>query len=160
MTHKGTALPTMWPAHVIICDLDGTLYDSRGRSHFAENKMWDEFHAASVDDPPNTDVLHMLYAIDHSGAEIIAITGRDEKFREITNTWLSKHLVPIDTLLMRPDLDFRHDTEVKIDLLEGWLARTNWNKDEIAFAMDDRDRMVDAWRKYGIPCWQVRAGAF
>ena len=150
----------MWPAYIIICDLDGTLYNTIGRKHFAENKQWDEFHAASPDDPPNLDVLHALHALDANGAEIIAITGRDEKYRGITTDWFNKNLVPIETLLMRPDLDHRHDTEVKIWLLYDWLIANSRSKSEIAFALEDRDRMVDTWRDYGIPCWQVRAGAF
>ena len=144
---------------IIICDLDGTLYNSSGRSHFAENKQWDEFHAASVDDPPNFDVLHALDTMGKS-REIIAITGRDEKYRSITIAWFQRYLVPIKTLLMRPNLDWRHDAVVKIELLESWLVENERNKSEIAFALEDRDRMVAAWRGYGIPCWQVRAGAF
>jgi FMN phosphatase YigB (HAD superfamily) len=145
---------------LIICDLDGTLYDSTQRSQLAQNGQWDLFHEASSQDPPNDDVLKALYALDNGENEIIAITGRNEKFRPITLKWFDKYHVPIETLLMRPDNDFRSDKELKIGLLEDWLDCIGRDKSELLFALEDRDKMVDAWREYGIPCWQVRVGAY
>lgn len=145
---------------IIICDLDGTLYDSSSRSHFAQAGLWDEFHEASFDDQPNEDVLRALYAFDNGENEIIAITGRNEKFREITLRWFDVHHVPIETLLMRPDGDYRSDKEVKTGLLNDWLNEEDRSELDILMALEDRDKMVDAWREFGIPCWQVRAGEY
>ena len=158
--NKSSQRPALGPAYIVICDLDGTLYNSAGRERLAEAKLWSAFHSASAADPPNMDVLNALHALAANEAEIIAITGRDEQFRGITIDWFTRNLVPIETVLMRPDLDWRPDKVVKIELLESWLLKNGRDKDEIAFALEDRDRMVAAWREYGIPCWQVRAGAF
>jgi hypothetical protein len=30
----------------------------------------------------------------------------------------------------------------------------------VIFVLDDRDKVVEAWRNYGLPCWQVRPGVW
>jgi phosphoserine phosphatase len=151
-----------YKSRLIICDLDGTLYNSEKRAHLAQQGLWDEFHAASSEDMPNEDVLAAIYCFDSVENTIIAITGRNEKFRGITEEWFNKHLVPIDTLLMRPDGDFRSDKEVKIGLFEQWNSTLldPFSKEDVLMALEDRDKMVDAWREYGVNCWQVRVGGY
>lgn len=145
---------------IVMCDLDGTLYKSVGRSELAQAGEWEEFHEASVLDDPNDDVLQLLYALDEWGVEIIAITGRNEKFRNITIGWFKKHFIPITNLLMRPDTNFKPDIEVKSGLLLDWLDEQGRSVEDILFALEDRDKMVDGWRGMGINCYQVRAGEY
>jgi hypothetical protein len=144
---------------IIIVDLDGTLYNSVGRSHLAKAGLWDDFHSQSVFDQPNYDVLELVQLLskDHT---MLGITGRNERFRNITNAWLTRWSVPLDDLLMRPDGNYHPDTEVKLSLLHRWLGKNNRTMREIWFAMEDRDKMVDAWRNANIPCYQVRAGEY
>lgn len=147
---------------MIIVDLDGTLYDSTQRSHHIEAKDWDAFHAASIDDPPNQDVIDLLIALDEYPGEVVfaAATGRNERYREITLQWLVNHKVPIDSLWMRGDDDYRPDLELKEDLINEALAFHNMEKDQIWFAIDDRDKVVDHFRSIGIPTYQVRMGTY
>ena len=144
---------------IVIVDLDGTLYNSRKRTHLAQAGLWDKFHSASSLDLPNHDVADLVKFLSEE-CVILAITGRNEKYRPTTITWLQRWGVPVDDLLMRPDGDFRGDVEVKIQLLTSWLSEEGRLKRDIWFALDDRDKVVDGWRNFGIPCYQVRAGEF
>jgi hypothetical protein len=149
----------------IIVDLDGTLYNSTARNHLAQAGQWDDFHRASSTDKPNHDILQLVNLLSlHEKTIILAVTGRDDRYRDITNSWINRNSAMIDFVLMRPEGDLRSDTVVKIELVKQWLedhgAGMDVKKEDIAFALEDRDKMVDAWRSWGIPCWQVRAGSY
>lgn len=144
---------------IVIVDLDGTLYNSVGRSHLAKAGLWDDFHSQSVFDQPNHDVLELVHLLSKENT-LLGITGRNEKFRNITNAWMHRWSVPLDDLLMRPDLNFNPDAEVKLSLLHRWLSKSDNTMSDIWFALEDRDKMVDAWRNARIPCYQVRPGEY
>ncbi len=149
----------------IIVDLDGTLYNSTARNHLAQSGQWDDFHRASSTDKPNYEVLQLVNLLSlHEKTIVLAVTGRDDRYRDITNSWINRNSAMIDFVLMRPEGDRRSDTVVKIELVSQWLedfgSRMGVEKQDIAFALEDRDKMVDAWRSWGIPCWQVRAGSY
>jgi hypothetical protein len=59
-------------------------------------------------------------------------------------------------ILMRPDGDKRHDTEVKPEMLNKFGVDLN----EIAFVLEDRNSMVAKWRELGLKCLQVADGDF
>ena len=59
-------------------------------------------------------------------------------------------------VLMRPDGDHRHDTDIKPELLE----KAGIDLDTIAFVMEDRNSMVKKWRDMGLICLQVAEGDF
>jgi hypothetical protein len=90
----------------------------------------------------------------------VAITGRNERYRPITVNWLLKHQVPIDTLWMRGDDDYRKDYILKQQLLDEALQYHGLTRDDVLISLDDRDQSVDGWRSNGINCWQVRAGGY
>lgn len=169
---------------IIIIDFDGTLCNDKHRDHLAKVGEWEEFHKLHMDDTPWEDVVELLKMC--SDEVVIAVTGRNEKWRTSTTAWLNKHhLAPyIDAILMRADDDFRPISEVKLSLLEEWFAEyakimgdnptgeeSGWCtagrgtlKDrlisKVKFVLDDRDKMVEAYREYGLPCWQVRPGGY
>ena len=106
---------------------------------------------------PNTPIVelyHTLYESQHY--EIILVSGRQERFRKVTETWLTFHKIPFDTLLMRGDTDFRHDCEIKQDILKSLQAQGK----EILFSVDDRQSVVDMWRANGITCLQCTNGDY
>ena len=57
---------------------------------------------------------------------------------------------------MRKDVDFRHDTIVKPELLE----KEGIKLEDIAFVLEDRNSMVAKWREMGLICLQVAEGDF
>lgn len=143
----------------IIFDIDGTLADLNGREDFLhqEKPDWKSFNENMDKDLPNTPVVALYRTLYKSKEyEMILVSGRQERFRKVTETWLAWHEIPFDTLLMRSDDDNRHDSEVKQDILRELQAQGK----EILFTVDDRQSVVDMWRANGITCLQCAKGDF
>jgi len=155
----------MYLVKVIVVDLDGTLCDSSHRDHFAQAKEWDQFHQAAKDDRPRSDVAFFLSVLCWWSVLdkilLVACTGRNERYRQTTLEWLIKHdLAVFDTILMRSDGDWRPDVEVKPAMLDKFLEDKSLFYDgrpDVAFILEDRDKVVEAWRNLGYCCWQVQA---
>lgn len=147
----------------IICDLDGTLANCEHRVHHVQSKPknWDAFYAGIKDDDYNYPVLNLLDKF--SGYEgwkykIIFCSGRPERCRGDTEWWLREvcQFGSEDyTLLMRKDGDFRQDYIVKQEILDQHI-----DKDRVLFVLDDRQQVVDMWRRNGLTCFQVAEGNF
>lgn len=147
--------------NVIIVDLDGTVCDHLHRVHLGQAGVWEEYHAACVDDEPNEDVATIIRMIlAFVKFDVIFLTGRNEKFRSVTIEWLRKHRLYSDTLLMRPDGNYERTEELKLKMLEEYFGNKEIAMERILFALDDTDRIVEAFRNYGLPCWQVRQGMY
>lgn len=153
----------------IVFDIDGTLSILCERLKYLDGdvKDWDNFYAHCGEDEINKPVCELLLNFltfnninfMHDCIpmyDIYYITGRRESTRSITKKWFREKLsiiVEDDRLLMRPDGDFRHDTEVKPELLEG----SNLHPYMI---FEDRGSMVEKWRQLGYTCLQVAEGNF
>ena len=87
---------------------------------------------------------------------VIVMSGRDESCRTETERWLNKHNIPFDFLFMRPEGDMRKDNIIKHELFNKYV-RDNY---DVKFVLDDRQQVVDMWRKMGITCLQVAEGDF
>lgn len=149
---------------IIVVDLDGTVCDTAHRDHLAQAKDWGAFHAAAKDDQPRADVatflrIFMRYRPDDF--VLVACTGRNERYRQATLEWLIKNdLAVFDTILMRSDGDWRPDVEVKPAMLHDFMSSFDVSKGifpKVAFILEDRDKVVEAWRNLGYACWQVQA---
>jgi hypothetical protein len=145
----------------IVVDLDGTLADISHRVHLAQAKAWDDFHALAQDDKIIASTAQIVSALAHFFT-IIVVTGRNERLRPGTEGWLQKQdATPfISAVLMRPDDDYRPDGEMKLSLLEAHFGSKQAVLDNVELAIDDRDRVVEAFRNYGLICWQVREGDY
>lgn len=179
------------PRIYVIVDLDGTLSNSAHRDHLAVAKEWDEFHSLLGEDEPHKDVLQLVNALNlglwpHMDLEVVALTGRNEKYRKATEQWLLKHNVAVDHLLMRPDYDWRSDHDLKPQLLVDFINGPDgpvWSGDapndkgveqfgeaidralqkarsQVWFILEDRDKVVEAWRNLGFRCWQTQPGGY
>ena len=146
----------------IVIDLDGTLNNCVHRQHHATNGEWDEFHSTLNEDAPYNDVMWFVKLMYEDGIEVIAVTGRNEAYRNQTCEWLSKHKLfgCVDTILMRPENDYTPDHHLKPILLENYIGSKGVVLAEVMVVLDDRDKVVEAWRNYGLPCWQVRPGGY
>lgn len=144
----------------IISDIDGTLANCDHRRHHVEGKKkdWDAFFAEMGDDAPKYKVINTYHALLKIGGieEGILCTGRFEKDREKTQTWLEENFVSYEHLLMRKDGDFRPDEVVKEEMLDQLLALGY----EPYLVLDDRDKVVKMWRSRGLTCLQVAEGDF
>jgi hypothetical protein len=146
---------------IIVVDLDGTLCNSGHREHLARAKQWDEFHSLLSEDEPWPDVAKFISSFDIADDTIfIGLTGRNERYRPATLDWLFKHDLHLDSLLMRPDNDFNPDHELKPQMLDRWLESEGLTHADVWLILEDREKVVEAWRNIGHNCWQVRASGY
>ena len=143
----------------VIFDVDGTLADISHRRHFVTNneKNWAQFNAQMGEDVINSAVVELYHTLwDSQKYDIIIVTGRSEAFRKVTEQWLVWNRIPFNRLIMREAKDNRQDAMVKQDILDALKAEGK----EIVFAIDDRQQVVDMWRRNGISCLQCDEGQF
>ena len=141
---QDTSLPK-----AIICDLDGTLALLNNRNPFDASTC--------ADDELNTPVANILKTYAKKDYKILLVSGREECFREQTGEFLQKHDIPYHQLWMRQAKDYRKDSIVKREIFNAAID----NKYFIEFVLDDRNQVVDLWRKeLKLPCFQVNYGNF
>lgn len=144
--------------NIVIVDIDGTISKVGDRLKYLQQTPtdWDSFYGACFEDEPINEVIEL---VKHLGKkyQILYCTGRRESVRKITTDWIDRFVgAKYMMILMRPDGDKRHDTEVKPEMLN----KFGIGLDEIAFVLEDRNSMVTKWRKLGIKCLQVADGDF
>jgi hypothetical protein len=156
--------------HIILCDLDGTLADCSHRLHHIQppqyrhgvgeqthpKKNWTAFFAACGDDSPIPHIISFIEMLDRDRVEVWITSGRSDECRSKTESWLADHGVRYDRLIMRRAGDFTDDGILK----PSWLTDGAIPRDRVLLAIDDRNRVVKAWRDAGIPCLQVAEGDF
>ena len=136
----------------ILVDIDGTVANHEGvRGPYDTSR----YHL----DYPHPDVIEIVRDYHYRlGYQIIFMSGRDEKFKDVTEEWLYQEVkVPIAGLFMRPEGDTRPDNVVKLELFNKNVRDAPWN---VKFALDDRDRVVKTWRSIGLRTLQVAEGDF
>lgn len=140
---------------VYIFDLDGTIACGKHRLHHVlkAKKDFDSFYKEVVNDKLRKDVYNILMGlVNYHDCEIWIVTGRADLVKKETIAWLEEHSVPYDKLIMRKYGDYTHDVTLKRSwLYDGTLPA----KDRIVCCFDDRQRVVDMWRKEGLSCLQV-----
>ena len=143
----------------VIFDIDGTLADIEHRRGFLEGcrPNWFKFNDAMGEDVPNTPVVELYKTLWDSGVYDLQIaTGRSARFRKITESWLTWNDIPFNRVLMRGEKDQRPDNIIKGEILEQLRSEGR----DIAFAVDDRQQVVDMWRANGVLCLQCDVGDF
>lgn len=156
----------------IVFDIDGTLADNKHRLHFIqqEPKDWDGFFGAMPHDKPIEPIrvacgiiMGLQAVVSGMGIKptvnVIFCSGRPHSYREETEMWLMAHILPPNVrpvLYMRKTGDHRPDDVVKEEL----LAKMREDGYEPFLVFDDRNRVVDMWRRNGIQCCQVAPGDF
>ena len=144
----------------VIFDVDGTLLDIEHRRHFVSNgnKDWESFLSPGqmVKDRPNQDVVKTALALQSAGHELVVVSARNERHREVTQKQLEACGLHPAHLFLRPDGDFRSDKEFKQEVLDS-LRNNGW---EPNLVFDDRNQVVEMWRANGVPCFQVADGDF
>jgi predicted kinase len=137
---------------IVIFDLDGTLADCTHRLQHIQppNRNWDAFFADCSQDTLIRPIAELLKIVSDSELGIIFVSGRPEKCRIDTETWLASHGFAgwYQELYMRPDGDYRPDNIVKSQILDAILADGH----EVVFVVDDRPRVVAMWRERGLMC--------
>jgi FMN phosphatase YigB (HAD superfamily) len=146
----------------IVVDLDGTLCDCAHRVHLAQAKQWDEFHKGIPEDKVREDVVFFLDEVAHDqNVHILLCTGRNEQYRKQTLDWLNAtDACWFDDLIMRPKDNHESDDLLKVRMVDEFFGGRTKALEQVAFVLDDRDRVVQSFRDAGYRCWQVAAGAY
>lgn len=141
----------------IIVDIDGTVADHEGlRSPFDYTKV-------SLDRPIESiiELVRTWWKANPDG-KVLFVSGRDDTCREDTEEWLFQHDVPWDELHMRPT----QAKDAKGNKLPDFIIKYGLFNDHIRgrfnvqFVLDDRNQVVDVWRRLGLKCLQVAPGDF
>jgi hypothetical protein len=156
----GVQPPDAAPLCAVI-DIDGVVADLTHRLHYLESRPgtarrrpdWDAFFAAvGADDllEEGAAAVHAL-AVD---APVIWLTGRPERCRAATLTWLAAQGLPAGELQMRPDRDRRPARVFKLG-----RVRTIARRCQIVAILDDDPAVVAALKADGWPVFLVEAKA-
>ena len=149
--------------NTIIFDLDGTLADVSVRKKLAtkpNGKMnWDIFFDPDNIklDVPNDPVVKMAQLFAEDGFTIIIFSGRSDRTKHTTRSWLVRNRVPFHKLVLRPHktMNFVPDEILKKDMLDKHV-----DIDNVFLVVDDRNKVVDMWRSLGLTVFQVAEGDF
>src|SRR5581483_10825321 len=128
-----------------IFDVDGVVADVRHRLHHLDGRAsWPAFFRAADRDPllPEGAALVADLRREH---EIVWLTGRPERLREVTTAWLARHGLPTGELHLRPAGDHRPAPQFKLGVLRRLAPRG------IAAVVDDDDEVVAAAQQAGYP---------
>lgn len=133
----------------VIFDLDNTLSDCSDRMHFINRptgeKDWDGFHAGCAADPPYEHVLAYAHKCAALGLRIIIMTGRPERYREMTTEWLTRHSLHPTALYMRPEIGRTAPSDAAMK--RRWAKM--YNPSEVLMVLDDRASVVEMFRGLG-----------
>lgn len=144
----------------IMVDLDGTLANLNHRLHYVRRegkKDWGGFFRECGNDGLYDCVAGVVRLEATAGTDIVFCSGRDEEqCRDLTKDWLESHGFSTKNLVMRPKLNYKSDNITKI-MLYKYEIEPYYN---VKYVLDDRDQVVEAWRKLGLVCFQVRPGDF
>jgi hypothetical protein len=137
----------------VIFDVDGTV---ALRDQGPAGRHFSDWYRVG-EDTPNRPVIELLRVLhDAYPYAMLAMSGRDEVCRMVTQAWLRLNEVPFEELLMRRRGDNRQDAVVKRELYERHVR----GHFDVRWVVDDRDQVVRMWRKLGLTCLQVADGNF
>ena len=156
---------------IVICDIDGTIANLQHRLHFIKNPDgtkkkkpdWDSFHKACVDDTPYGDVIEIILNHQKCGYRLYFFSGRNGLMWDETVEWLYKHVGERWwNLQMREPNDRRPDTVIKLEMMKSLFTikdglQVAMTPDDVLGIYDDRQSVVDMWRKNGFRVFQVDA---
>lgn len=145
---------------IFIFDIDGTLANLNHRLHFIQDgkQDWDSFFEACDKDVPIYPVLTTCQLLYDAGATILLVSGRSDAVRDKTVAWLNRCGVYFHGLYMRKAGDHRQDDIVKAELFE--KLASEWDAGVIVAIFEDRDQVVEMFRKKGLQVFQVAEGNF
>lgn len=144
-------VPVPGAPRAVIVDIDGTVALHGDRDPYDTSR----YHQ----DGPNEPVIEQVRMAMDAGYTALFTSGRSAEFKDVTLRWLREHVVGdrgAFDLIMRPAGDTRNDAVVKLELFDQHI-RDGY---DVRWVLDDRDRVVAAWRSIGLPVMQVAPGAF
>lgn len=153
------ALMTASKLGAIIVDIDGTIADLSDRLHHitGDKKDWDAFYDCVRFDTPIWPILQIVKAMENQW-KVLFVTGRPERTRWATESWLKKHakLQYKYEIFFREDGDYTQDSSIKREIYEEYIEPLY----AVQIVLEDRDQVVKMWRSLGLRTLQVADGDF
>jgi FMN phosphatase YigB (HAD superfamily) len=139
---------------IVIFDIDGTLADVSERIHHLQKNprigrpLLVGWHKTKRS---NRCAFVTFLFLGSLGS---LCSGRSEEHRSETIAWLKKERVKYHELRLRKSGDRRSDVIVKREMLH------RIDETKVLFVVEDRNRVVEMWRKEGLVCLQCAPGEF
>lgn len=130
----------------VIFDIDGTLALMGDRSPFDWMKVYK--------DDVNDIVVEQIEFHRSKGRKILIVSGRDGVCRGVTEEWMEMYGIKYDAFYMRPENDYRKDTQIKKEIYQNEIE----GKYNVVAVYDDRLQVLDMWYKEGIFTFNVNQG--
>lgn len=147
----------MTPGPTVVFDMDGVLSDAGGRQHLLEQprRDWDAFFAACGDDLLIEEVARLLEVID-ADHRVVLLTARPVRVQPATLTWLIRHELRWDLLVMRDAGDYTASRQFKRESV-GALRHYGF---DLRLAFEDDRRNVEMFHAEGVPCIYIHSGYY
>jgi len=145
----------------VVFDIDGTLANCEHRIHWVRTspKNWPAFNRGMKRDTVHEDIVWMLRTFHAAGCTILIASGRGEENRAATESWL-RDVAGIEglysKLYMRPAKDYRSDDVIKGEILDQ-MREDGYDP---SMVVDDRNQVVNMFRKRGLRVLQIAPGDF
>lgn len=137
---------------LVICDIDGTVADNEHRQELLKGfKDWDAFFDEMHLDKPIWPVINLVNDLHKDNKKIIFITGRPERYREKTTTWLKKYFNFEISLYMREDNDKENKLISKLKIYEENLSRY-----DVHLVIDNDESLLEMWANLGLTTHEVQ----
>tara|TARA_B100000902_G_scaffold247676_1_gene234355 strand:- start:893 stop:1369 length:477 start_codon:yes stop_codon:yes gene_type:complete len=142
---------------VVIFDLDGVISDASHRQHYLrdEEKDWNGFFSACIEDPPIISGVKLINLLNESHKTII-LTARPDSVQSETIDWLRKHGVVWDALIMRSNDDHQQSSKMKLSALNqiidaGYVP---------ILVFDDDPKNINMFLENEVPAISVHSGYY
>jgi len=147
----------------VIFDLDGTLADISHRLHFIRSseekenfkKDWNSFNSGIPEDKLKLPIAALHKMCFDNGYNIAIVTGRSKDYQVETIKWLMNNQIHFDEIHFRPAGNYHSDYIVKQEIYDKHFKERN-----VLFVVDDRDQVVEMWRRNGVTCLQCQKGDY
>jgi hypothetical protein len=145
------------PGPVVVFDMDGVISDASRRQHLLDHpgRDWDAFFAACGDDEPIAEVARLLEVLDPT-LRIVLLTARPLRVQHQTLTWLRRHDLRWDLLVMRPD----DGPTASSDFKRGVVVQLRQQGFDLRLAFEDDRRNVAMFHGEGVPCVYIHSGYY
>ena len=148
---------------ICIVDIDSTLANNDHRAvHLVRNEdgeisqdAWDQFLRTDlmILDEPQNHAREVLDYMRMHGYDIVFLTGRNARLREVTEYWLGRHMgwnSDLEPLLMRDaDLVDVPASRTKEAMFKEYVRGNELEDCSFLFFEDDK-HVLNVWRKYGL----------
>lgn len=137
-----------------LLDVDGVIANNKHRLHFITDKNYDKFYnvdmVASDTVIPEFDVIEgMITGGSYLDNEVILVTGRPERTRDITMKWIKYNypsLYPFindDDSMFRKDHDYRKSHVVKAKMVKDLYEKLEQKPNSFVVIDDDPDNVIN-----------------